>query len=164
MAANGFTLKCPSIATEGTTLQCSLKNENATYVEWPVVAIIHSSQDDARALIEEDSVIPETDSRFSQDLKFASSQTAPMAKYNHGYGELFSGGSKSVYTIYGYQKFDWPWLPAAAGDERVVNIEIKSDQLSESNEVFYVALATSGYTGLSDLVDNKVPVLIQDPE
>ena len=37
-----------------------------------------------------------------------------------------------------------------------------ADEPVEEEETFYVALAPSGYTGLSDLVDNKVPLVVQD--
>ena len=161
VVAGEFTLDCPATVGEGESLSCTLKNGSSEYAEWPVVAIIHSSADSGRALIAEDSVIADTDPGYSQDLKFASAQTHPMDNYNYGYGELFSGGSRSVYTTYGYQKFDWTGR-AAAEAERTVSIEIAADQLSESDEVFYVALAPSGYTGLSNLVDNKAPVLIQE--
>ena len=161
LSAGGFTLSCPSTTTEGATLSCSLGKGSGAAADWPVVAIIHSSADDARALIAGDPIIADNDSRFSQDVKFASPQTPPVNGYNYGYGELFSGGSKSVYTTYGYQKFDWSGS-ASAGTNRTVSIQVESDELSEPDEVFYVALAPSGYTALSKLVDNKVPIVVRE--
>ena len=160
-----FTLSCPSLAVEGSTLACTLTNTGGVAAPWPVVAIIHSSADANRALITEDSKIASTQSSYRVDLEFAESQAPERENYNYGYGELFSGGSMSVYTVYGYEKFDWSG-EAAAGASRTVSIDIKSDDVSENEdgEVFFVALAASDSTGLSGLVDNKAPIVIVDLE
>ena len=164
VGVDGFTLSCPSQVVEGSTLSCTLTNTGSDAAPWPVVAIIHSSADDNRALITEDSVIASTASSYAVDLEFAESQTPVREDYKYGYGELFSGGSMSVYTVYGYEKFDWSG-EAAADASRTVSIDIKSDDEyeDEDGEVFFVALAASDSTGLSGLVDNKAPVLIVDP-
>ena len=164
VGVDGFTLSCPSQVVEGNTLTCTLTNTNSDAAPWPVVAIIHSSADDNRALITEDSVIASTASSYAVDLEFAESQTPVREDYKYGYGELFSGGSMSVYTVYGYEKFDWSG-EAAANTSRTVSIDIKSDDEyeDEDGEVFFVALTASDSTGLSGLVDNKAPVLIVDP-
>ena len=165
VGVGGFTLSCPSQAVEGSTLTCTLTNTGSAAAPWPVIAIIHSSADDNRALITEDSVIASTASSYGVDLEFAESQNPVRENYKYGYGELFSGGSRSVYTVYGYEKFDWSG-EADAGASRTVTITIKSDSRSENEdgEVFFVALASSDYTGLSELVDNKAPIVIVDPE
>ena len=165
VGVGGFTLSCPSQVVEGSTLTCTLTNTDSIAAPWPVVAIIHSSADDNRALITEDSVIASTESSYGVDLELTESQTPDRENYKYGYGELFSGGSMSVYTVYGYEKFDWSGQ-ADAGAERTVSIGIKSDYENENEdgEVFFVALAPSDYTGLSELVDNKAPILIVDPE
>ena len=49
-------------------------------------------------------------------------------------------------------------LPRAPRE--TVSIEPHSDALDESAEQFYVGLAPAGYTGLKQLVANKVPLLI----
>ena len=164
VGVDGFTLSCPSQVVEGSTLSCTLTNTNSDAAPWPVVAIIHSSADDNRALITEDSVIASTASSYAVDLEFAESQTPVREDYKYGYGELFSGGSMSVYTVYGYEKFDWSG-EATAGASRTVSIDIKSDDEyeDEDGEVFFVALTASDSTGLSGLVDNKAPILIVDP-
>ena len=159
--ADGFTLVCPSSVNEGTNISCALTNTNDTLHDWPVVAIIHSSVDgDARALIEEDPLIPKSNSAFGVDLRLGETQTPARENYNHGYGELFSGGSTSVYTTYGYQKFDWSGQ-GAAGAKRPVVIQTMADDEVESAEIFYVSVAPSGYTGLSRLVDNKAPIIVE---
>ena len=161
---DGFTLVCPSRVAEGSAMACSLTNTNSMSEDWPVVAIIHSSSDgDNRALIAEDSRITKSNPSFGIDIKLSDVQTPARESYNYGYGELFSGGSRSVYTTYGYQKFDWSGQ-AAAGAERSVVMSVLEDDRNESPEVFYVALAPSGYTGLSKLVDNRVPVVLIPPD
>ena len=164
VAVGGFTLSCPSQVVEGSTLTCTLTNTGSDAAPWPVVAIIHSSADDNRALITEDSVIASTSSSYRVDLEFSESQTPERENYKYGYGELFSGGSMSVYTVYGYEKFDWSG-EAAANASRTVSIDTKSDDEDENEdgEVFYVALAASDSTGLSGLVDNKAPIVLVDP-
>ena len=164
VAVGGFTLSCPSQVVEGSTLTCTLTNTDSVAAPWPVVAIIHSSADDNRALITEDSVIASTASSYGVDLEFTESQTPGRENYKYGYGELFSGGSMSLYTVYGYEKFDWSG-EAAAGASRTVSIDIKSDDEyeDEDGEVFFVALTASDSTGLSGLVDNKAPIVIVDP-
>ena len=164
VAVGGFTLSCPSQVVEGSTLTCTLTNTGSDAAPWPVVAIIHSSADDNRAIITEDSVIDSTSSSYRVDLEFTESQTPERENYKYGYGELFSGGSMSVYTVYGYEKFDWSG-EAAASASRTVSIDTKSDDEheNEDGEVFFVALAASDSTGLSGLVDNKAPIVLVEP-
>ena len=161
LEAEGFTLVCPSTVTEGASISCTLANTRVPAAEWPVVAIIHSSGDgDARALIEEDPLIPNSSPAFGVDLSLSETQTPARENYKHGYGELFSGGSTSVYTTYGYQKFDWAGQGASSA-ERSVIIQTMADDEVESAEIFYIAVAPSGYTGLSRLIDNKAPIIIE---
>ena len=159
--ADGFTLVCPSSIAEGSNISCALTNTNSTSEDWPVVAIIHSSSDgDSRALLAEDTRIPESNPSFGIDVRLSDVQTPARENYNHGYGELFSGGSTSVYTTYGYQKFDWAGQGTPSATRSVV-IQTMADDEVESAEIFYVAVAPSGYTGLSRLVDNKAPIIIE---
>ena len=161
LEAEGFTLVCPSTVTEGASISCTLANTRVPAAEWPVVAIIHSSVDgDARALIEEDPLIPNSSPAFGVDLSLSETQTPARENYKHGYGELFSGGSTSVYTTYGYQKFDWAGQGASSAERSVV-IQTMADDEVESAEIFYIAVAPSGYTGLSRLIDNKAPIIIE---
>ncbi|WP_419927336.1 cadherin-like beta sandwich domain-containing protein [Candidatus Poriferisocius sp.] len=157
-----FTLTCPAEVAKATNAQCTLRATSSA--GWPVVAIIHSSADGAsRALVAEDPIIPDTDPAYSKDVSLGNQQPARKA-FNHGYGELFSGGSRTLYRTYGYEKFDWSGT-ASAGDTRTVTIQIHdtSGISGVAAEIFYVALAPSDYTGLSQLVDNKVPILIKSP-
>ncbi|MCY3662273.1 MAG: SwmB domain-containing protein [bacterium] len=154
-----FTLTCPAAVDKATEVQCTLLASGSA--GWPVVAVIHSSADGAsRALVAEDPIIPDTDPHYSKDVTLGEQQPARTA-FNHGYGELFSGGSRTLYRTYGYEKFDWTGT-ASAGDTRTVTIQIHDSDVNSgvTAEVFYAALAPSGYTGLSQLVDNKVPILI----
>ena len=158
--ADGFTLVCPSSIAEGSNISCALTNTNSTSEDWPVVAIIHSSSDgDSRALLAEDTRIPESNPSFGIDVRLSDVQTPARENYNYGYGELFSGGSRSVYTTYGYQKFDWSGQGAASATRSVV-IQTMADDEVESAEIFYIAVAPSGHTDLSRLVDNKAPIII----
>ena len=159
--ADGFTLTCPAAVDEGTDVSCTLANGSGGAADWPVVAILHSSVDADRAVIAEDPLIPASSSSFATDVGLAAEQTPARSDYNFGYGELFSGESRSIYTTYGYEKFDWAGA-AADEEQRSVVIGVAADDAAEEEETFYVALAPSGYTGLSDLVDNKVPLVIQD--
>ena len=155
-----FTLTCPAEVVKNANAQCTLRASGSA--DWPVVAVIHSSADgDARALVAEDPIIPDTDPAYSKDVSLGNQQPARTA-FNRGYGELFSGGSHTLYRTYGFEKFDWSGT-ASAGNTRTVTIQVHDSGTSSgvAAEVFYVALAPSGYTGLSDLVDNKVPILIK---
>ncbi len=157
-----FTLTCPAEVEKGTDGQCTLRASGSA--GWPVVAVMHSSADGAsRALVAEDPIIPDTHPDYSKDVSLGAQQPARTA-FNHGYGELFSGGSRALYRTYGYEKFDWTGT-ASAGDSRTVTIELHDNagNRGQADEVFYVALAPSDYTGLSQLVDNKVPVVIKHP-
>ena len=155
-----FTLTCPAEVDKATDAQCTLRASGSA--GWPVVAVIHSSADgDARALVAEDPIIPDTHPDFSKDVSLGNQQPARTA-FNHGYGELFSGGSHTLYRTYGYEKFDWTGT-ASNGATRTVTVKIHDSGSSPgvAAEVFYVALAPSGYTGFSQLVDNKVPILVK---
>ncbi len=157
-----FTLTCPAEVAKAADAQCTLRASGST--GWPVVAVIHSSADGAaRALVGEDPIIPDTDPNYSKDVSLGEQQPERTA-FNYGYGELFSGGSRTLYRTYGYEKFDWTGS-ASTGDTRTVTIQIHDSDVGTgvAAEIFYVALAPTGYTGFSQLVDNKVPVLIKSP-
>ena len=160
VSSDGFSLTCPRTVAEGSTMECTLTNLSTSPADWPVVAFLHSSADVSRALIAEDPIIPESSLLYSQDIRLKDPQVAVVDNYNYGYGELFSGGSRSVYATYGYEKFDW--LGTAEGSaSRNVSVEVLADDLNEGGEVFYAAIADSAYTGLSNLVDNKVPIVVR---
>ena len=159
-SSDGFSLTCPGTVAEGSTMECTLTNLSTSPADWPVVAFLHSSADGSRALIAEDPIIPESSLLYSQDIRLTDPQVAVVDNYNYGYGELFSGGSRSVYAIYGYEKFDWLGT-AEASASRIVFVEVLADDLDEGDEIFYAAIADSAYTGLSNLVDNKVPIVVR---
>ena len=162
VGADGFTLQCPSVSAEGSALNCTLTNGNPAAADWPVVAIIHSSIDENRALITEDLLIPRSSPQYGKDLELRNPQVPAVENYNYGHGRLLSGGSWTEHLVYGYEKFDWDGA-AAAGSSRSIVVDVlqNTDTISgdDNVEIFYVALAGSGYTGLSDLVANKAPVL-----
>ncbi|MXZ52503.1 MAG: hypothetical protein F4Z34_04885, partial [Acidimicrobiaceae bacterium] len=160
VSAGGFTLTCPAEVAKATVAECTLRANRTA--KWPVVAVIHSSADgDSRALVAEDPIIPDTDPSYSQDLALSHQQQPARTAFYHGYGELFSGGSRSLYRTYGYEKFDWPGT-ASSGSSRKVAIDLRDNVENSGDEVFYVALAPSDYTGLSKLVDNMVPILLKE--
>ncbi|WP_419847532.1 putative Ig domain-containing protein [Candidatus Poriferisocius sp.] len=158
-----FVLSCPAEAEEGTDMECTLTNTSSTSQLWPVVAVLHSAIDEMRALVSEDPVIADVDPAYSKDLTLGM-QTPERDGFNHGYGELFSGGSRRVYRIWGYEKFDWEGS-AGAGDKRTVIIELHDNSATADDdgetEVFYVALAPSDYGGLSQLTENTAPILLR---
>ena len=160
--AGGFTLTCPAEVAKATVVTCTLST--LVPLDWPVVAVIHSSADgDSRALVAEDPIIPDTHPGYSQDVALGDDQP-PRTAFNYGYGELFSGGSRSVYRTYGYEKFDLTGRASATNRKVNITIELK-DNVENSggvDEVFYVAIAPSGYTGLSQLVDIMVPILLKE--
>ena len=160
VSTGGFTLTCPAQVARAAVATCTLANTRSAPAPWPVVAVIHSSADDLRALVSEDPIIPDTDPAYVKDLSLGRQQPARQ-DFNYGYGELFSGGSRSVYRTYGYEKFDWSGN-APAGASRPVAIDLHHGDPGAGMQVFYVAVAPSGYTGLSKLVDNKVPVLLEE--
>ena len=161
VSAGPFSLVCPAVVKEGDALSCTLRNTSASVEDLPVVAVLHSSVDSSRALIAEDPVIPESSPAYSQDVLLSTRSMNDI--YNFGHGELFSGGSHEIYTTYGYQKVDLDGT-AAASASITLNIETVSDLNLESSEIFYVALAESEYTGLADLVDNRVPIVLEEQE
>ncbi|WP_419947408.1 cell wall-binding repeat-containing protein [Candidatus Poriferisodalis sp.] len=162
VSTDEFTLSCPAEADEGTVMECTLSNVSSEGQPWPVVGVLHSALDDSRAFVAGDPVVTSSDAAFSKDLSFG--EQDPMREgFNFGYGELFSGGSSSLYRTWGYEKFDWSGT-AAAGAHRIVRVELHDDLASADDpgatEHFYVALAPSDYSGLSELADNTAPILL----
>ena len=157
--SGSFRLECPAAATEGSDLTCTLSNTSSSAQPWPAVAILHSSANRKRALITEDPLLPDTDPTYSRDVHLVDSQTPAADNYNYGYGELFSGESRHIHTVYGYEKFDWDGDAGPNGSRSVV-IRPVDDGTAEDSEVFYVSLAPSGYMGLTDLTRNKAPIVV----
>ena len=157
--SGSFRLECPAAATEGSDLTCTLSNTSSSAQPWPAVAILHSSANRKRALITEDPLSPDTDPTYSRDVHLVDSQTPAVDNYNYGYGELFSGESRHIHTVYGYEKFDWDGDAGPNGSRSVV-IRPVDDGTAEDSEVFYVSLAPSGYMGLTDLTRNKAPIVV----
>ena len=161
--SGSFRLECPAAATEGSDLTCTLSNASSLAQPWPAVAILHSSANRKRALITEDPLLPDTDPTYSRDLLLADPQTPAADNYNYGYGELFSGESRHIHTVYGYENFDWDG-DAGPNESRSVVIRPVDDETAEGSEVFYVSLAPSGYAGLTGLTRNKAPIIVSDAD
>ena len=159
VGSGSFRLECPAAAAEGSDLTCTLSNTSSSAQPWPAVAILHSSANRKRALITEDPLSPDTDPTYSRDVHLVDSQTPAVDNYNYGYGELFSGESRHIHTVYGYEKFDWDGDAGPNGSRSVV-IRPVDDGTAEDSEVFYVSLAPSGYMGLTDLTRNKAPIVV----
>ena len=162
-----FTLSCPARVSEGSFIECTLTNGGMSRTAWPVVGLLHSSLDTDRATVAGDPLTPASGSSYSQDAGFASYQLNPLERFRFGHGELFSGSSRSDRVTYGYEKFDWEGT-AAAGESRRIWVETllndSDEPMSAGDEILYVALAPNVYRGLRDLVDNKAPVIVADPE
>ena len=90
--ADGFRLRCRSWVLEGMEPECDLTNTNSGSRDWPVVAVLHSSADSHRALVARDSSNAD-DASFVRDVRITGGNK--QAGYNYGYGELFSGESRS---------------------------------------------------------------------
>ena len=163
VTTGSFKLVCPGVVSEGDTLTCRLTNTSRSAASWPVVAFLHSSADASRALIAEDPIIPDTSANYRKDLSLDDPQTPAVSNYYYGYGELFSGGSRAEYITYGYEKFEWSGN-AAGNASRDVTLTVPDDAVPEGTEIIYAALAPSDYSGLSSLVDNKVPIIISDSD
>ena len=85
---DGFTLTCAASVAEGETLACTLTNTSSTAAAWPVVALVHLSDDNDRALVVGSPV----------DAAFATRQPA---------ADLDSGVEWIGDTLVGYSRFDW---------------------------------------------------------
>ena len=151
---DGFELTCPSVIAEGSTLTCTLTNTAATEEDWPVVGILHRSDDSNRALVR------------GSPLDAQLSAPTPEATIEGG---LWWIGPDLV----GYSFFDWSGTAAAASgtattttsattNSRQVLISILDDGDHESEEVFYVSLASDGSRNVGVLYNNKQKVRITD--
>ena len=147
--SGSFSLSWPGTVAEGTTLVCTLTNTSSTEQDWPVVAFLHSSADASRALIAEDPIIPASSPDYRADVQLATAQTPALENYNLGCGELFSGGSRTVYAIYGYEKSDWNGQAAAAASRSIV-VDVFSDDASEGDE-HWQTRSSIWITGAGDL-------------
>ncbi|WP_419865405.1 hypothetical protein [Candidatus Poriferisodalis sp.] len=85
---DGFTLRCDAEAVEGETMACTLTNTSADAQPWPVVALLHLSADEDRALVVGSPV----------DVAFGSLSPAV---------ELDSSVWWIGETLVGYSRFDW---------------------------------------------------------
>ena len=159
--ADGFNLSCPYKIYEGLQHACTLTNENSAAANWPVVAVVHSSLDADRALVAGDSVIGDTDSSYSKDVRFWAESSDSEDVRNYGYGELFPGELAANRVVYGYQKVDLAG-EAAAGERLRIRLSAEPNDDESAPEVFYVAMAADGVSSLSGLVDNRVPVLVAE--
>ena len=156
-----FSLTCPEAVQEGTQHSCTLRNDSAVAEEWPVVSVIHSSLDEDRAMVAA-AGSGTGGSSDDRDVRLWPDGGSSQDAYNHGYGELFLGSVAANRIVYGYQKFDLSG-EAGAGEERAVHLYgEENDDGPASSEVFYISIAADGYTGLSGLVGNKAPIILNE--
>ncbi|MCY4663425.1 MAG: hypothetical protein OXC00_02025 [Acidimicrobiaceae bacterium] len=95
-----FTLTCPAgTVAEGQTLTCTLANTSAEAQPWPVVAILHLSSDEDRALVRGSLI----------DVVFGARSPA---------AELDNGVEWIGETLVGYSRFDWPGKAGAVPSTR----------------------------------------------
>ena len=157
VVSGAFALTCPEAIPEGAQHSCTLRNNSTAVEEWPVVAVIHSSLDQHRA-----TVAAGSGAAGSTDVRLWPDRGSTQDTYNYGHGELFHGGIAADRTLYGYQKFDLSG-PAAAGEQRTVYLYAEhNDDGTASSETFYVSMGPDGYSGLSQLVANKAPIILDE--
>ena len=157
--AGDFVLECPATVREDTTADCVLTNRASESLPGPVVAILHSSMDANRTLVAEDTLIPATHPAYAKDVELDAA-TRAGGVFEYGFGEMLSGGSISRVDVYGFEKVDRAG-DIARGATATVSISVLADDLDESDEVLYVALALDGYTGLSGLIENRAPIVVR---
>ena len=129
----GFRLSCDTSVSEGSTLACTLTNTTDTAAEWPVVGIIHLSNDADRALVVGEPV----------DVAFGSLTSSPDIED----GVWWIGD-----VLVGYSRFDWSGQAAASSDSettdtRTVNITAVDDTAWEESESFYITLGAQRDAG-----------------
>lgn len=138
----GFTLSCAASAAEDGEIACTLTNDDAeNAAAWPVVAILHSSEDANRALVTGSPV----------DVGFG--DLSPEVETEDGAWWINQD------VLVGYVRFDWSGDAAADGSS-TFNIEVKDDDDYEGAERFYISLAPSGSRGVSGLYTNKQALTI----
>ncbi len=165
---DGFQLTCPGLIEEGSTLTCMLTNTAATEADWPVVGILHRSDDSNRALVR------------GSPLDVELSAPTPEATIEGGVWWIGP-------DLVGYSFFDWSGTAAAAPgattttsgatttttgatttttggatNSRDVVISIVDDDDHESEEVFYVSLASDGSRNVGVLYNNRQRVRVSD--
>ena len=159
VVSGSFALTCPEAIQESARHDCTLRNNSPNAQPWPVVAVIHSSLDQHRATVAAGSgagVALATDVRLWPD------GGSPQDTYNYGRGELFPGGITVNRVSYGYQKFDLAGQ-ADAGAERAVHLHAPAnDDGTASFETFHVSIGPDGYTGLSTLIANRAPIILNE--
>ena len=150
---DGFVLTCPSSsAASAAFIDCELRNTNAAAADWPVVAVFNSSLDQHPAGL----------TKFGTahgGVRLDDSSAVALDSYNYGYAELLPRAATGDYRVYEYEKFDWSGQ-AARRSSRAVRVLLSYSQTLDQSQFFYIALAPSDYTGFSQLVVNRVPLMI----
>ncbi|WP_419944336.1 hypothetical protein [Candidatus Poriferisodalis sp.] len=156
---DGFSLTCDAEVAEGETLACTLANSSSEAQPWPVVALLHLSADEDRALVVGSPV----------DVGFGS--LSPVV-------ELDSSVWWIGETLVGYSRFDWdgdadgvpadppPTVTTLVPPEtsRTVSIAVVDDAAAEGSEQFYVALGPDGSDGVGFLYNNKQSVTVTEDD
>ena len=161
VSADGFTLSCPFTIWEGLQHVCSLTNTGNAAKAWPLVAVMHSGLDAQRAQVTADSLVGHNDAGYSRDVRMWPEVADAEDGWNFGYGELFPGDIVSTRVVYGYQQVDLAG-EADAGERRWIRLAAGVNTDLASPELFYIAMAADGQSGIDKLVTNRVPVLVAD--
>ena len=161
VSADGFTLSCPFTIWEGLQHVCSLTNTGNAAKAWPLVAVMHSGLDAQRAQVTADSLVGHNDAGYSRDVRMWPEVADAEDGWNFGYGELFPGDIVSTRVVYGYQQVDLAG-EADAGEQRWIRLAAGVNTDLASPELFYIAMAADGQSGIDKLVTNRVPVLVAD--
>ena len=172
---DGFQLTCPGLIAEGSTLTCTLTNTAATEEDWPVVGILHRSADSNRALVrgspldvELSAPTPEATIEggvwwIGSDLVgysfFDWSGTAAAAS---GATTTTSGGTTTTSGATTTTTGATTTTTGATTSSRQVVISILDDGDHESEEVFYVSMASDGSRNVGVLYNNRQKVRISD--
>ena len=131
-----FELRCgaQSVA-EGASVRCRLENAGTDAVAWPLVALLHSSQDAQRALV----------AGSTADVEFGVLADATVQRGNVWVGE----------HLIGYSWLGWSGL-ADPSDVKTFAVHAVDDSDWEPEEFFAIGLWDSGTNNVAGLLSNSV--------
>ena len=154
VALDDFTLTCPRSTTTGPGRHvCVLHNTKSVAQDWPVVAIMNSSLDENPAQV------TKVKSQQQGGVRLEDGPLVALENHKFGYAELLPRTDSGGYRTYDYEKIEWS-ATAAPDAKREVHIQVENDPSLSDPAFFYVSLAPHGYTGISKLVANRIPVVV----